>query len=453
MSASETKNSSGDTLSSWRLTQVFGGDKAPGEEIPDADIVSSLCFDDSGNFLAAGDAGGRVVVFQRSDTTKPSSEEIIDADADPKKRKKHKLKAEYRFYAEFQSHEAEFDCLKSMEIPEKINQMKFLPRFNSSLMLLTTNEKTIKLWKMSRRNVYQALSPVDEPGVVTLPKFEVVQETIAADPKVIFDGAHQYHINSISLSSDQETFLSSDDLRIILWPLNSAEEGFNIVDIKPDNLDDLTMVITSTSFSPTDSSQFSYATSKGSIHLCDLRCSPLCDTSVKNFEIKDDSYEKSFFSDIIKSISDLKYSQDGRYILTRDFMSLRLWDIAMESKPIKVVNIHGRYEDRLCEFYDNDSIFDKFECGLNYNATQMVTGSYSRRFGIYDVNSTEYADMIANRMQPSRSHRSNVKNTAEVHLEDTCEDVVYEQKVMHLALHPQLNILAVTSLNNLFIFS
>lgn len=48
-----------------------------------------------------------------------------------------------------------------------------------------------------------------------------------------------YHINSISVNSDQETFLSSDDLRINLWNFTRAEQSFNIIDIKPENLDDL----------------------------------------------------------------------------------------------------------------------------------------------------------------------------------------------------------------------
>lgn len=100
--------------------------------------------------------------------------------------------AEYRFYTEFQSHEAEFDYLKSLEIEEKINQIEWLKRSNvrqgmssgrtvvlwvfkeekkrsegevvltakaallplqTSHFLLTTNDKTIKLWKVSERPI------------------------------------------------------------------------------------------------------------------------------------------------------------------------------------------------------------------------------------------------------------------------------------------------------------
>ena len=55
-----------------------------------------------------------------------------------------------------------------------------------------------------------------------------------------YANAHTYHINSISMSSDQETFLSADDLRINLWHLDVSDCSFNILDIKPTSMEDLT---------------------------------------------------------------------------------------------------------------------------------------------------------------------------------------------------------------------
>lgn len=46
---------------------------------------------------------------------------------------------EYKFYTEFQSHEPEFDYLKSLEIEEKINKIKWCRRQNSAHFLLSTN--------------------------------------------------------------------------------------------------------------------------------------------------------------------------------------------------------------------------------------------------------------------------------------------------------------------------
>lgn len=41
-------------------------------------------------------------------------------------------------------------------------------------------------------------------------------------------------------SSDGETFISADDLRINLWNLEINSQSFNIVDVKPTNMEDLT---------------------------------------------------------------------------------------------------------------------------------------------------------------------------------------------------------------------
>lgn len=50
--------------------------------------------------------------------------------------------------------------------------------------------------------------------------------------------------------------------------------------------------------------------------------------------------QRSFFSEIISSISDMRFSRDGRFMLARDFMSLKLWDLKMENKPLAVFSVH-----------------------------------------------------------------------------------------------------------------
>ena len=44
------------------------------------------------------------------------------------------------------------------------------------------------------------------------------------------------------LFTNQETFISADDLRVNLWHLGTNDQSFNIVDIKPANMEDLTEV-------------------------------------------------------------------------------------------------------------------------------------------------------------------------------------------------------------------
>lgn len=68
------------------------------------------------------------------------------------------------------------------------------------------------------------------------------EKVMQARCKRVFGNAHTYHINAISISSDQETFISSDDLRVNLWHLDHTNQSFNVVDIKPPNMEDLTEV-------------------------------------------------------------------------------------------------------------------------------------------------------------------------------------------------------------------
>ena len=53
----------------WKFAQCFG-DKGDVDEITEADIISTVEFDHSGDYLATGDKGGRVVLFERNDTVR-----------------------------------------------------------------------------------------------------------------------------------------------------------------------------------------------------------------------------------------------------------------------------------------------------------------------------------------------------------------------------------------------
>lgn len=55
----------------------------------------------------------------------------------------------------------------------------------------------------------------------------------------------------------------------------------DIVDIKPANMEELTEVITAAEFHPHQCNTFVYSSSKGTIRLCDMRTSALCDKHSK----------------------------------------------------------------------------------------------------------------------------------------------------------------------------
>eukprot|EP00094_Tigriopus_californicus_P003983 TCALIF_03836-PA protein Name:"Similar to tws Protein phosphatase PP2A 55 kDa regulatory subunit (Drosophila melanogaster)" AED:0.09 eAED:0.09 QI:486/0.88/0.8/1/0.88/0.8/10/671/416 len=397
----------------WCFSQVKG---TLDDDVTEADIISCVEFNQDGDLLATGDKGGRVVIFQRDPGSKVST---------PKR-------GEYNVYSTFQSHEPEFDYLKSLEIEEKINKIRWLKRKNPAHFLLSTNDKTIKLWKVSERD-----------------------KRAEASPRRIFANAHTYHINSISVNSDGETYLSADDLRINLWHMEITDQSFNIVDIKPANMEELTEVITASEFHPRECNLFVYSSSKGTIRLCDMREAALCDSHAKMFEEPEDPTNRSFFSEIISSISDVKFSNSGRYMISRDYLSVKVWDLHMETKPIETYTVHEYLRSKLCSLYENDCIFDKFECCWNGNDTAIMTGSYNNFFRMFDRNSRKEVTYEASRdiakpktlLKPRKVSTGAKRKKDEIHVD--CLD--FHKKILHTAWHPDENIIAVAATNNLFL--
>jgi serine/threonine-protein phosphatase 2A regulatory subunit B len=166
-----------------------------------------------------------------------------------------------------------------------------------------------------------------------------------------------------------------------------TDQSFNIVDIKPANMEELTEVITASEFHPKECNHFVYSSSKGTIRLCDMRQAALCDNHAKLFEEPEDPTNRSFFSEIISSISDVKFSNSGRYMISRDYLSVKVWDLHMETKPIETYTVHEYLRSKLCSLYENDCIFDKFECCWNGNDTAIMTGSYNNFFRMFDRSS------------------------------------------------------------------
>ncbi|KAK3675454.1 protein phosphatase 2A regulatory subunit cdc55 [Recurvomyces mirabilis] len=476
----------------WFFKQCFG-DKGDVEDITEADIISTVEFDQTGNYLATGDKGGRVVLFERNETKKT---------------------CEYKFHTEFQSHEPEFDYLKSLEIEEKINKIKWCRRQNASHYLLSTNDKTIKLWKVfekslkvvAENNLSSELTPggtgnANGGGPVRYPNqhFRTVNDlkfprmthhdtVVAAVPRRVYANAHAYHINSISVNSDGETFISSDDLRINLWNLNIQDQSFNIVDIKPANMEELTEVITAAEFHPVSCNWFMYASSKGTIKLADMRQKALCDEHAKQFEQEEDPSSRSFFSEIISSISDVRFSHDGRYILSRDYLTVKIWDVNMERQPVKTIPIHEHLRPRLCDTYENDSIFDKFEVVFSGDAKNVMTGSYNNNFMIYPTEAGSETEVVLQADKSAfkakkvgiptpmngggggggsggkdggvigggkKGSRANspAGGAQRMKKETDADQIDFNKKILHMSWHPQEDSIAIAATNNLFVFS
>nr|XP_028962325.1 serine/threonine protein phosphatase 2A 55 kDa regulatory subunit B beta isoform-like [Malus domestica] len=481
----------------WKFSQVFG-ERTAGEEVEEVDVISAIEFDRTGDHLAAGDRGGRVVLFERTDI-KDHGGHRRDLERMDYSISGH---PEFRYKTEFQSHEPKLDYYKNLEIVETINKIRWCQTANGALFLLSTSSKTIKYWKLlvlcqqAQNRILQmehvaAQNFISSLAAMTLnlfrqfDSFEIKMWTShVARCRRLYDKAHDYHINSISNNSGGEIFLSADDLRINLWNLEISNQSFNIVDMKPVNMEDPTEAITSAEFHPTHCNMLAYSSTNGSIRLIDLRQSALCDTHCKLFEEQEVPGSRSFFTELLASISDIKFAQNGRHILSRDYMTLKLWDINMDSGPVATFQVHEHLRPKLCDLYENDSIFDKFECCLSGDGHRVATGSYSNLFRVFGCSegSTEATTLEASKnplrrqvQTPARPSRS-LGNLRRVLRRGMCfhcnikgadnsgadpdnsgadangNSFDFTTKLLHLAWHPSEDLIACAASDTLYMY-
>lgn len=156
--------------------------------------------------------------------------------------------------------------------------------------------------------------------------------------------------------------------------------------------------------------------------------------------------------------------------MSRDYLNLKLWDLHMGSKPVATFKVHDHLCPRLSDLYDNDSIFDKFDCCLSGDGLHFATGSYSYLLRIFSrgFGSAEGVT-VGSRKNPSRAslpaarraRRSSIaslargfyrlahENSSSVANDTPCD---LKQKLLRLAWHPTDNLIACAAGSSLFMY-
>lgn len=418
----------------WKFTQVFG-DKFSVDKVANEDIISALNFDKSGNYLAVGDRAGRLILFQRSLHTKSKTPFN-----------------EFIYLTEIQSHYKEFDFLQSTDIEERINCIEWVNQPGENMLLLSANDKTIKLWKVSNKQVKKSEKFPSRGAMnmssLKLPKLKLVDQSYCPSLKRAFPNLHSYHIHSLSLSNNGSTFMSADDLSVLLWDLEQLKHTYALVNIKPPSMNELTEVVTSSIFSPVNESQFALGTSKGILKLFDTRESARFATNGIMFEDESQKKNKNLFTDIISSIADIKFSADGNSLIARDYLNVKVWDPRKTREPIRTVKLFEPLNSKLYDVYEKDHIFDKFNLSLSGDGKNFVTGFYNNYFHVCDIEGTKNTQFELNFNKKTLS-----KNIPANYFENLGHGFDFNKKVFKSAWNPAHECLVLASLNCLFIYN
>ena len=143
----------------------------------------------------------------------------------------------------------------------------------------------------------------------------------------------------------------------------------------------------------------------------------------------------------------------------------------MENKPVKTIPIHEHLRPRLCDTYENDSIFDKFEVVFSGDANNVMTGSYNNNFMIYPSDKDKETEVVLQADKsafkakkvgvptPMSSTSPNAKKGGSranspsgpggrMRKETDADQIDFNKKILHMSWHPFEDSIAIAATNN-----
>lgn len=145
----------------------------------------------------------------------------------------------------------------------------------------------------------------------------------------------------------------------------------------------------------------------------------------------------------------------------------------MEKQPVKTIPIHEHLRPRLCDTYENDSIFDKFEVVFSGNGQNVMTGSYNNNFMIYPSDPEQETEVVlqadksafkakkvgvptpinsvaanGTKKGTSRAGSPAAGQGARMRKETDADQIDFNKKILHMSWHPFEDSIAIAATNN-----
>jgi serine/threonine-protein phosphatase 2A regulatory subunit B len=156
---------------------------------------------------------------------------------------------------------------------------------------------------------------------------------------------------------------------------------------------------------------------------------------------------KNFFTDIIATVGSIDFTQNGKYVVSREYLNVKIWDLTNTKKPLHNVCVQDTLKSKLVNLFETDSIYDKFNIACSHDSTTILTGNYNNNFHLLNLENgmnTQY-------------ELSFKKNTiSRAILPGKCPPIPKldaKRKTSAVAFHPFKDSVAVASLNCFFIYS
>lgn len=150
---------------------------------------------------------------------------------------------------------------------------------------------------------------------------------------------------------------------------------------------------------------------------------------------------------MVSSYSGVDFMANGRQLITRDYLTLKVWDLAVTKKPLATITIQDSLKSKLCEMFENDAIFDKFSVSASPDSRTAFTGNYNNNFHLIDTQD------LTNMQYELTYKKNTVSKQIMPNKMVALPKIDYQRKTIVGDFHPKKNTVAVASLNCFFIYS
>ena len=411
----------------WKSFQVIGDERSflqrmisnDENAIPDVDNeFTCLAFNQDGTQFAAGTRGGCVSVLKWKDEVGKYLEHVPT----------------------WQAHEHEYNYADSIEFKKKVTALQFLARTTPfSQLLLSASQKAVRLWKVKE---VRTLRQSSDPSSV---KCSMQRE---------WKHMHDHHIHTVSEKNDQQLFLCADPMCINVMHLEHDENAQTVVEVSNPKTPGAPGTITCAVWSPAESHDLAYSTSRGAIHLCDYRMGSRCDQHPKVLQPVPEV--STFYGEFTRAISSIKFSKDGNLVLGRDFNNVKIWDVRSEGEPVYCAPVHNWLDAGQNFLFDMDCLYDQFDVDWSDDGRMIVTGTYNRMFRAIDPVSGESSLCEASTDEDTRRTLIPIDGTGGSCVDDDegktidSREINLQEQALRAKVHPVSKIVAIASCDSLF---
>lgn len=185
-----------------------------------------------------------------------------------------------------------------------------------------------------------------------MPKLQNNYVGYKANLQKCFPSLHLNPIKQISQSFNEQYLLSADESQIFLWDVERPQRPYLVCDQTAGKIEDNSQVINCCQMHPKHDSIFLYGMSKGILNIGDLRISSNADKNSISFK-SITGRQSNIILDLISNISSAIFTQNSKYIISRDFLTVKVWDVCNSKKPLNTIILQESLKSKLSEMVDN----------------------------------------------------------------------------------------------------